>query len=78
MSFERFTLGRLFYIPGIVKLWESPGRAGGLLMIIKNIFRGFNTYRENVSVDDTVHEPGTPDTEPETAPVPVTLIVFRS
>ena len=34
MSFERFTLGRLFYVPGIVKLWESPGRAGGLLMII--------------------------------------------
>jgi len=31
VNFERFTVGRLSYIPGIVKLWESPGRAGGLL-----------------------------------------------
>jgi hypothetical protein len=28
VSFERFTLRRLTYIPGNVKLWESPGRAG--------------------------------------------------
>jgi len=27
---ERFTGWRLSYFPGIVKLWESPGRAGGL------------------------------------------------
>ena len=30
VSFERFTPGRLSYFPGPVKLWESPGRAGGL------------------------------------------------
>ncbi|MGA2404339.1 MAG: hypothetical protein ABSG91_21995, partial [Syntrophobacteraceae bacterium] len=33
VNFERFTRGRLSYIPGIVKLWESPGRAGGLPVI---------------------------------------------
>jgi hypothetical protein len=31
VNFERFTVGRLSYIPGIVKLQESPGIAGGLL-----------------------------------------------
>ena len=31
VNFERFTAGRLPCIPGIVKLWESPGIAGGLL-----------------------------------------------
>jgi hypothetical protein len=31
VNFERFTAGRLSFIPGIVKLYESPGRAGGLL-----------------------------------------------
>ncbi|MGO9019363.1 MAG: hypothetical protein ACLQVJ_13545, partial [Syntrophobacteraceae bacterium] len=30
VNFERFTGGRLSYIPGNVKLWESAGRAGGL------------------------------------------------
>jgi len=34
VSFDRFTLRRLTYIPGNVKLWESPGRAGGLPVII--------------------------------------------
>ena len=34
MNFERFTEGRLFYNPGIVKLWESPGRAGGLPLFL--------------------------------------------
>jgi hypothetical protein len=34
VNFERFTAGRLSFIPGIVKLYESPGRAGGLLRII--------------------------------------------
>jgi hypothetical protein len=34
LNFERFRLGRLCYTPGIVKLWESTGRAGGLLIII--------------------------------------------
>ena len=29
-----FLIGRLFYTPGHVKLWESPRRAGGLLIII--------------------------------------------
>ena len=33
VNFERFTARRLSYIPGIVKLCESPGRAGGLLRI---------------------------------------------
>jgi hypothetical protein len=31
VDFEWFTAGRLSYIPGIVKLYKSPGRAGGLL-----------------------------------------------
>src|SRR5450756_2296433 len=31
VNYERFTAGRLSYIPGIVKPCESPGRAGGLL-----------------------------------------------
>jgi hypothetical protein len=35
VTLERFTAGRLSYIPGIVKLWESPGRAGGLPRRIK-------------------------------------------
>jgi hypothetical protein len=35
VSFERFTKRRLTYIPGDVKLWESPGKAGGLPVIIK-------------------------------------------
>jgi hypothetical protein len=30
VNFERFTTGRLSYIPEIVKLRESPGKAGGL------------------------------------------------
>jgi hypothetical protein len=34
VNFERFTHRRLSYFPGNVKLWESPGRAGGLPMII--------------------------------------------
>jgi hypothetical protein len=38
VSFERFTLRRLSYTPGNVKLWESPGRAGGLPMIITQWF----------------------------------------
>ena len=37
MNFERFTIGRLFFIPGYVKLGESPGRAGGLLWIISDV-----------------------------------------
>jgi len=36
VSFERFTRRRLSYIPGNVKLRESPGRAGGLPVIINN------------------------------------------
>jgi hypothetical protein len=31
VNFERFTARRLSHIPGIVKLCESPGKAGGLL-----------------------------------------------
>jgi two-component system, cell cycle sensor histidine kinase and response regulator CckA len=31
VNFERFTAGRLSFFPGIVKLYESPGRAGELL-----------------------------------------------
>src|SRR3990170_6173070 len=34
VNFEQFTVRRLSYIPGNVKLWESPGRAGGLPTII--------------------------------------------
>ena len=34
LNFERFTGGRLSAIPGTVKLWESPGRAGGLPMVV--------------------------------------------
>ena len=34
VNFERFTAWRLSYIPANVKLWESPGKAGGLPMII--------------------------------------------
>jgi hypothetical protein len=30
VDFERFTSRRLSNIPGIVKLWESPGKARGL------------------------------------------------
>ncbi len=30
VNFERFTGWRLSHSPGFVKLWESPGRAGGL------------------------------------------------
>ncbi len=33
LSFERFKRWRL-HIPGSVKLWESPGKAGGLPVII--------------------------------------------
>jgi hypothetical protein len=33
VNFERFTPEGFSYIPGIVKLWESPGTAGGLLWI---------------------------------------------
>ena len=29
-AFERFTVWRLFPTPGTVKLYESPGKAGGL------------------------------------------------
>jgi hypothetical protein len=36
LNFERFKRWRL-PIPGTVKLWESPGRAGGLLVIIIKI-----------------------------------------
>ncbi|WP_211922689.1 hypothetical protein, partial [Solidesulfovibrio aerotolerans] len=40
MNFERFKRWRL-PIPGTVKLCESPGRAGGLLVIIiKHIYGG--------------------------------------
>ncbi len=34
MSFARFTMGRFSNIPGTVKLFESPGKAGGLLRLI--------------------------------------------
>jgi len=37
VNFERFTARRLSYIPGIVKLRESPGKAGGLLRGIYRI-----------------------------------------
>ena len=37
MSFERFKRWRL-RIPGAVKLWESPGKAGGLPVIIMDAF----------------------------------------
>jgi hypothetical protein len=30
VNFERFTLEGLSHNPGNVKLWESPGTAGGL------------------------------------------------
>jgi hypothetical protein len=39
VNFERFTGGKLSYIPVNVKLWESPGRAGGLPFI--NYFNRF-------------------------------------
>ena len=42
VNFERFTAGRLSYIPGIVKLYESPGRAGGLLRRIYPVAHGDN------------------------------------
>ena len=38
VNFERFTARRLSHIPGIVKLQESPGKAGGLL---RGIYLGF-------------------------------------
>jgi hypothetical protein len=38
LNFERFRRGRLRYAPGNVKLFESPGRAGGLPIIIKELF----------------------------------------
>jgi len=47
VNFERFTVGRLSYIPGIVKLWESPGIAGGLLRGIYKAEAG-STVRENI------------------------------
>ena len=31
---ERFTQSRLTYHPGNVEFWESPGRAGGLPVVI--------------------------------------------
>jgi len=34
LNFERFRLGDFPYIPVNVKLWESPGRAGGLPVLI--------------------------------------------
>ena len=42
VNFERFTVRRLSYIPGNVKLWESPGRAGGLPTIIMGRRRSFS------------------------------------
>jgi hypothetical protein len=40
VNFERFTPEGLSYIPGIAKLWESPGTAGGLLGINYFFFVG--------------------------------------
>ena len=34
VGFERLTQRRLTYVPGIVKLREFPGKAGGLPVII--------------------------------------------
>jgi hypothetical protein len=34
MILMRFTQGRLLYIPGIVKLWESPWQSRGFTTII--------------------------------------------
>ena len=34
LNFERFRFGDFPYIPVNIKLWESPGRAGGLPVLI--------------------------------------------
>ena len=34
VGFERLTQRRLTYVPGNVKLWEFPGKVGGLPVII--------------------------------------------
>jgi hypothetical protein len=46
VNFERFTPEGLSYIPGIVKLWESPGTAGGLLGINYFYARHFKFLRD--------------------------------
>ena len=62
MSFERFTKRRLTYIPGNVKLWESPGKAGGLPVIIKKIIEKerpetINHHAAQISVPASVEDP---------------------
>jgi tetratricopeptide (TPR) repeat protein len=44
VNVERFTGWRLSYIPGIVKLWESPGKAGGLPK--RNYQQAVNDYNK--------------------------------
>ena len=33
-NFERFTVGRLSFYPGTVKLFRSPGKAGGFPVVL--------------------------------------------
>jgi hypothetical protein len=39
LNFERFRLGSFPYIPGNVKLWKYPGKAGGLPLFITGSYR---------------------------------------
>jgi hypothetical protein len=40
VGFQRLTQRRLAYIPGNVTLWESPGTAAGLPVIINGVRAG--------------------------------------
>jgi hypothetical protein len=52
---------RLFYFPGTVKLWESPGRAGGLPNeLTYQIAKALSTETQESGVRRAVLLPGDP------------------
>jgi hypothetical protein len=49
LNFARFTDWRLFATPGIVKLCESPGKAGGLpFYLVMTVACGLHNLRVQV------------------------------
>jgi hypothetical protein len=59
VNFERFTERRLFYNPGIVKLWEPSGRAGGLpLFLIKANLPGLKALFMSGNTENLITKQG--------------------
>jgi hypothetical protein len=54
-NFDGFTERRLFYTPGTVKLCESPGKAGRLLILfIEKIYKKLERIKEKNSAAPAV------------------------